>query len=201
MRTFKVLMAVAPLLATLPAFAQGTPEKKEPAKPPAGAPAPPAATKPAEPPKMEAPKPAKEMEELAKGMKGTWKCEGKVGEEGKMRPSKLTVQWGPELDGFWVVGKFAEAKGKENPMPYKAAAYIAFDGASKQFVRTDFDNSGGWSQMTAKAGEGGKMEWTGEGVMMGQKMAQKETITRKSDKEVEISGQGGNFKWERNCKK
>ncbi len=190
MRILKVLMAIASMLAALPAFAQGTP----------GAPAPPAA-KPAEPPKMEAPKPGKEISDLAKGMKGSWKCDGKVGPEGKQRPTKLTVQWGAELDGFWVVGKFAEAKTKDNPMPYKAASYISFDEAGKQFVRTDFDNFGGWAQMTSKPGEAGKMEWTGEGVMMGQKMAQKETITSKSDKEVEIAGQGGDFKWNLNCKK
>jgi hypothetical protein len=193
MRTLKVLLAVASMFAAVPAFAQGAPGAPPAAKPPAA--------KPPEPPKMEAPKPSKEIEDLAKGMKGTWKCEGKIGEEGKQVPAKLSVQWGAELDGFWVVGKFTGAKEKGSPMAYKAACYIAYDAAAKQFVRTDFDNSGGWSQMTSKPGDPGKMVWTGEGVMMGSKMAQNENITRKGDKEVEIAGQAGAFKWSFSCKK
>lgn len=190
MRTIKVLLAVAAMFAAVPAFAQGTP----------GAPAPPA-TKPAEPPKMEAPKPSKEIEAMAKGMKGTWKCEGKIGPEGQQIPAKSTVQWGTELDGFWIVGKFLGVKDKVNPFTYKGLTYISFDAAGKQFVRTDFDNMGGWAQMTSKAGDPGKMVWTGEGEMMGQKVAQNETITRKSDKEVELAGQAGTFKWAFTCKK
>src|SRR5262249_29488752 len=114
--------------------------------------------------------------------------------------TKLSVQWGAELDGFWIVGKFAETKSKDNPMPYKAATYISYDSAAKQLVRTDFDNIGGWATMTAKP-DPAKIEWTGEGVMMGQKTPQQETIARTSDKEVNVSGSAGAFKWAINCKK
>lgn len=74
------------------------------------------------------------------------------------------------------------------PVAYKAVDYYNYDVGSKQFVMASFDNMGSWYNATSKGWEGDKMEWTGKARMMGMDADTKTTITKKSDKEVTLSG-------------
>jgi hypothetical protein len=205
MKTMPISVAAVALYAAGTAFAQGA-DKKPPAAstPPAGA----AAAKPApEPPKgeaMMAPKPAPELDQL-KDLVGNWKCDGKMGINGKEQPMKSTTYkaaW--EMNNFWVVGHIDRAKTKDAPA-YHGVDYYTFDPATKMLVMTSFDNMGAWGTSTSKGFEGDKQEWSGKVHMMGAELDSKSTLTKKSDKEIHItgttSGSGLTMTMDQTCKK
>ena len=91
-------------------------------------------------------------------------------------------------------------KTKEKPA-WKGTAYYGYDPTTKMYVQYSFDNMGGWNQATSKGMEGKAEEWNGKGMMMGQMMEAKTTITHDSDKQVSIKSNAGGFEEEMVCKK
>jgi hypothetical protein len=149
------------------------------------------------------PKPPEEMAQL-KGMLGTWKCDGKFSGGGMEMAMKSKATFTSELDGFAVVGVMESPKSKTSP-GYKGRVMYSWDSAAKQFVAAGADNMGGSGHMTSKGWSGDSIEWAGKQSMMGQSEDSKETITKKGDKEVAITGSSGTgdkaAKWEMTCKK
>src|SRR5437588_10487277 len=65
----------------------------------------------------QAPKPDPEMSQL-KYFIGTWACKGMNPSTslGPEHPTTATVRLTQEMGGFWIMGRYEEAKTKENPM-------------------------------------------------------------------------------------
>lgn len=178
------------------------------APPAAGA----AAVKPAGPAKkMEMPKPAPEIAEVAKGMVGTWKCTGKAA----MNPadmtqmtdmkSTMTFKLDGSLDKFWITGTMV-SQGKPS---FKGTIYTTYDAAAKKWYRIGVDNMGGSESNWSVGPKDGKMLWEGDMRMPGMgamKTRTTETHT-KPGKEVSILGEGTMDGktwmkgWEATCKK
>ena len=155
-------------------------------------------------------KPAAEIEQMAKGMVGTWSCDGKSADMGKptMHPIQSTMKMTRELDGHWIMVDYSEKKTKENPMPFAFKEAIGFNKAEGKFHRMFIDNMGGTALMKAlPAAQDGKMEWTGDAMMGNQKMPMKDVITMKGEKEamIDVSMQAPDGKWmnvaQMSCKK
>ncbi len=155
------------------------------AKTPAAAGAPaaaPAAAAPATPPP-----PAPELVAFAKSLEGNWKCETKfpAGGMGPGSPelaAKSTVNIKKDLNGYWYRGSYEVKKTKTVP-GMKANFFIGYDPGSKQMLLSGLDSMGGGSFETGPL-EGDSFTATGEGYMMGMKSKVRETMTKKSDKEV-----------------
>jgi hypothetical protein len=112
--------------------------------------------------KMEMPKPAPELADMAKNMVGTWKCSGKA-----MDPSgtamdfkNLTIKNTLDLEKFWIKG---EMTGQIGPMKVRSIDYITYDAAQKKWFRVALDNHGG--QETNWSADG--KTWDGDMRMMG----------------------------------
>lgn len=133
-------------------------------------------------------KPAPELEKLAKGMTGTWKCDGQSADMGKptMHPIKSTMKLTTELGGHWILVNYDEQKTKENPMPFSFKEVIGFDKEKKQFQRMFIDNMGGHAMFHASPSTDNKMEWNGQAQMGAMKMNMKDVVTMKSDKEIAV---------------
>ncbi len=162
-----VLLAFA-----VPAFAQG----------PAGGETPP-------PP----PKPAPEMAQF-KSMEGKWKCKAKApaSPAGPAHDYEANLEVKAALGGFWLTEHYAQMKTKVHPMAQAFDAYITYDPASKRFQRIGADNIGAWESATSPGWEENKLVWTGElANFMGQaKLPYRFTITKKSDREVQVVFEG-----------
>jgi hypothetical protein len=166
--------ASAPVAANTPA-AKGTPTPT-----PAPAAAPTAA--PAVPPA-----PAPELVAFAKSLEGNWKCETKfpAGGMGPGSPelaAKSTVNIKKDLNGYWYKGSYEVKKTKTVP-GMKANFFLGYDPGSKQMILSGLDSMGGGSFETGPL-QGDSFTAVGEGYMMGMKSKVRETMTKKSDKEV-----------------
>ena len=173
------------LVFATPAFAQQ--KAPEPAKPAPAAKAEAAKPEAGKPDmsKMTPPTPAPEMAQL-KTMQGTWKCSGKM-EATPFSPAhamQSTVTCKPDLDGFWMVTRIEGKKSKEMPMAFKGVWSSTYDSSAKKFTSTFIDNMGGMGMQASTGWDGDKMVWSGEGMMMGQKMGMRDTFTKKGDKEM-----------------
>lgn len=197
-------LAADPPKPAAPAAPPAAPAKPaDKAAPPPAAPAATPAAAPAGPPP-----PATELTESFKPMEGKWKCDGKAPDSpfGKAHATKADMVWKSDLNGYWYVMRYEEKKTKENATPYIMASSVGFDPSKKQLVRTDIDGIGMVTHLSSKGWEGDKMTWSGD-VMGPQKMTFKETITKKSAKELasslEIAGPDGKFTgiMEMTCKK
>src|SRR5262249_7330005 len=138
-------------------------------------------------PAMEMPKPAKEIEDLAKAMGGTWKCTGKVHEpDGTSADVTGNVSGKQDIDKMWIHETFTQTKVKT---PYKFEAYIGYDGAAKKWSRVSFDNMGMWEQTSSDGGDAaGAWTWTGSASGMGMSPKVKTVHTKVSDKEFKLEG-------------
>lgn len=213
------------------ALAQGAAKPAEPAKPAAGKPA--EAAKPAAPAAAPAkdgkdmkagemkggdmkagapmgpPPPAAELAAGLKALEGKWKCAGeqKQTDFGPAHPVKATMTTKSDLGGHWYMMRYEEQKSKDSPNPYMMNATIGFDPTKKQFVRTDLDNTGSFYHATSTGWSGDKMVFTGELLAGGRKVPLRDTLTKKSDKEivtlVELGGKDGAWTTlvEQTCKK
>jgi hypothetical protein len=138
--------------------------------------------------KPQPPKPAPEMDQL-KPLAGEWSCDGTV-PAGAMGPGspeqkmKSTMKMKKSLDGFWYMTDYEEKKTKDHPFAIKAHGPLGYDASQKKFIMLGVDNTGGWVSETSSGWEGDKLVMTGEGVMMGQKAAYRDTITKKGDGEI-----------------
>jgi hypothetical protein len=184
--------ASAPVAANTPA-AKGTPA--------------PAAAAPAAPPAP--PTPAPELTAFAKNFEGSWKCESKfpAGAMGPGSPEasgKSTVSIKKDLNGFWYKGLYEIKKSKTMP-GMKAQFSMGYDPGSKQVLLTGTDNMGsGW--FAGGPIQGDSVTTVGDMFMMGMKSKVRESMSKKSDKEVfhkiEIDmGKGFQTVGEDTCKK
>ena len=168
--------------ATPAAPADAKKDAKAPAATPA-APAAPAAAPAAPPPPNEA------LAKNLKGMEGKWKCEAKYPDTafGKAHGAKAEFSMKSDLNGYFYTGRYEEKKAKDNPTPYVMAQTIGFDPSKSELVRTDVDGMGAITHLSSKGWDGDKMVWSGETMAGPQKLVFKETMTKKSDKEVSMT--------------
>jgi hypothetical protein len=146
------------------------------AKPGAAA-APPAAMGP--------PKPAPELDATFKAFEGTWKCDttfaaNAMGPGSAEIKAKTTIKFKKELGGFWYRGEYETKKTKEFP-GMKGTVYLGHDG--KQVLTTNVDAMGGMASGTGVV-SGNTITLNDDGFMMGNKVKMRETIEKKSDKEI-----------------
>jgi hypothetical protein len=197
----RVLAAALVLGISTVSFAQTKSEKsKAPEKPAAPASA------PSMPPGFMQPAP-----ELAKikWMAGTWQCTGKAmaSPMGPEHPTEAEVKSEEVLGGVWILFHYREKKTAQNPMPILGEEYWTYDASGKTWNRVVLDNTGSWGSATSNGWEKGKLVWSGEGVMGGQKRKFRDTFTEKSPQEIDYVGEmaGADNKlrklWEVNCKK
>ena len=147
------------------------------------APAAPAAAAVVPPPPNEA------LAKNLKGMEGKWKCDAKYPDTafGKAHNAKAEFNMKSDLNGYFYTARYEEKKAKDNPTPYVMAQFIGFDPSKSELVRTDMDGIGAITHLTSKGWEGDKMMWSGETMGGPQKLVFKETMTKKSDKEIAIA--------------
>jgi hypothetical protein len=124
------------------------------------------------------PKPAAEMK-TERWFAGSWNCQGTrhagpFGPEGKSA-SKLKMKL--DLNGFWL-----DVTGTAMAGPMKGQetfhSMAGWDGT--QHTRYDFQ-PGGMVHLTSKGWDGDKLIFEGDGMIGGQKVATKHTITKKGD--------------------
>ncbi len=126
---------------------------------------------PKAPPKMEAPKPAPELEAMAKNMVGSWKCSGKAMDMAgaAMEFKNLALKETLDLEKFWIKG---EMTGQIGPMKVRTLDYITYDAGQKKWFRASVDNHGGHETNWSSDGK----TWDGESSMMGMSMKSKATL-------------------------
>lgn len=135
-----------------------------------------------EAPKYEAPKPAQEVTDMAKGFAGNWKCEGKWSMDGaSWTDFKGTNKVTTDLDKFWIKGDMAMTAG---PMKMKGVEYITYDASQKKWYRHSMDSTGGSEYGWSADGK----KWEGEMRMMGI-VAKVKTTIEMSPKEIKGSGE------------
>jgi hypothetical protein len=146
---------------------------------------------------------------FAKNFEGSWKCESKI-PAGAMGPGspessgKSTVSFKKDLNGFWYKGLYEVKKSKTMP-GMKAQFSMGYDPGSKQVLLTGTDNMGsGW--FAGGPIQGDSVTTVGDMFMMGTKSKVRESMSKKSDKEVfhkiEIDmGKGFQTIGEDTCKK
>lgn len=145
-----------------------------------------------------APPPAAELAGNLKAIEGKWKCMGKTPDSpfAKAHPTKAEMSIKADLNGHWYLMRYEEKKTKENPAPYVMRSFVGFDPARKQLVRTDVDGLGMITHLASKGWEMDQLVWAGE-VGGPQKMQFRETITKKSPKEIvstlEVLGADGQW--------
>jgi len=155
-----------------PAAKAGAPAAGAPAAAPAGPPAPPP-----------------EVDQLYKGLEGSWKCEttfnaGAFGPGSPEMKAKSEVKVKKEPGGFWYKGEYKAKKTKTNP-EIAATFMLGYDAGLKQAVSVSTDNMGGYSIEHDASGSAEKVSFVGDGSMMGQKVKVRETMTHKDPKTVE----------------
>jgi hypothetical protein len=178
---------VAPTPAAKPAPAAAHDGTAKTATPPAAAPA--ATPTAAAPPPI--PTPSPELDNLYKGLEGSWKCEttmaaGSVGPgspELKVK-SMVKIAKAKDLGGMWYRGEYEIKKTKAIP-GFKSTFMLGYDPLSKAAMNVSYDNMGGAGLATGANATGDNVTFVGESYVMGQKMKTRETMTKKGPKEVE----------------
>jgi hypothetical protein len=187
--------AQAPKPAEKPAAPAAAPAKAPPpattttAKPSTPAAAPAAAPTAAAPPAM--PTPSPELDNLYKGLEGSWKCDttmaaGAVGPgspELKVK-SQVKIAKAKDLGGMWYRGEYEIKKTKTVP-GFKGLFMLGYDAMSKAALNVSYDNTGAAGLATGTNPTAETVTFVGESYMMGQKMKTRETMIKKSPKEVE----------------
>jgi len=180
--------AAAPTAAAKPGDKAPAPAAAKPGDKAAAPAAAPAAAAPAAP--TEPPKPAPETEALFKPFEGSWKCDttfaaNSMGPGSPEVKTKADVKIKKDLGGFWYHGEYKVKKTKTTP-GMEGVFMLSYDPAGKQAVSVSYDGMGGYAVETAPgAAAGQKLVLTGDGHMMGMKVKMRETMEKKSDKEIE----------------
>lgn len=206
-----------------PAPAAAKPMAVPAAKPPAPMPAMPAGAQMAKQPAMMAPAPAapaaapaapmpapsKDLEAFMKGFEGHWHCDTKFA-AGSMGPgspemaAKTTVKIKKEFGGMSWHGEYSLPKSKT--MPAMSGVFqIAHDSGSNQATIIGYDSMGSSFLGTGPI-SGESVTFVEDGFMMGAKTKIRETMAKKSPKEVshiyEVDmGRGFQPMGEDSCKK
>ena len=155
-----------------------------------------------------APKTSHELGKM-KWMTGTWQCTGKTmaSAMGPEHPTEARVEVATGLEGFWMISRYREKRTAQNTVPISADEYWTYDAAANNWQRMAMDTTGGWAVGTSPGWDRGKIVWTSEGPMGGQKMKFRNTFTQKSDREIayvgEMGSSDGKFStvWNITCKK
>ena len=131
------------------------------------------------------PRPAPEMAKL-KAFEGKWACTGQMDASpfGPAHKTATNVTAHPDLGGFWLSGRVAEAKTAESPMPMEGMFHQTWDPGSKQYVMLWVDNTGGWAQENSAGWQGDTIVWSGDAWAGGQKAGMKESFTFKGAGEM-----------------
>ncbi|HKA88761.1 MAG TPA: DUF1579 family protein [Haliangiales bacterium] len=129
------------------------------------------------------PKPAPELDAMAKLMLGTWACDStaKVGKNEQKYTLKIT--WTRELGGFWLVGR---SEASVQGMKLESVSYLGYDAGTKTWMQVGVDSEGSLVSLTAKGGPD-KLEFTGKARAMGQEMSPTMTMVKKGDREVVLT--------------
>jgi hypothetical protein len=137
------------------------------------------------------PAPSPELDTLYKGYAGNWKCETTFpaealgpGSPEQKATSMVKIQKDKDLGGFWYRGEYQVKKTKTFP-GLRAGFALGYDAASKTALFMAADSMGGNVNASGSGATGDSVTFTGEGFMMGQKVKYRETMTHRSDKEVE----------------
>jgi hypothetical protein len=148
--------------------------------------APPAGGAPAGPPA-----PSPELDTLFKGYEGNWKCETTfaAGSLGPGAPeqkatSAVKIQKDKELSGFWYRGDYQVKKTKTFP-GLRAGFVLGYEPASKTALFMGADSMGGNVNAAGAGATADSVTFTGDGIVMGQKVKVRESMTKKGPKEVE----------------
>ena len=131
-----------------------------------------------------APKPAPEMSQL-KYYAGSWTCTGDApaGPFGPAHKTQSSLVLKSDLDGFWYNGPLTETKTASNTQPVKGMAHLGYEPKGKQFVMVWVDNFGSWATEMSPGWQGDTMVWTGDMMVMGDKLGARDTYVKKSDTE------------------
>jgi len=134
---------------------------------------------------MGPPKPSPELDATYKALDGAWKCDttfpaNAMGPASPEVKAKSTIKFKKDLGGFWYRGDYDIKKTKGFP-GMKGTVYLGHDG--KQLLTSLVDSMGGYSAGTGTA-SGDMLTFTEDGYMMGMKVKMRETIQKKSDKEI-----------------
>jgi len=138
----------------------------------------------------QAPKPDAEMSQL-KLFVGTWSCKGMspATSLGPEHPTQATVKATLDYGGFWITGRYEEAKTGENPMPYKFMFVWGHDAKDKKFYQWSFDVMGGNGREESSGWDGDKLVFNGSMMVMGKPTNARDTFTKKSDTELVHMGE------------
>jgi hypothetical protein len=142
------------------------------------------------------PPPPAELAQL-KVFEGTWTCHGNV-PEGPLGPARKTnthVNAHKDLGGMWYSGRVEESASKANPHAFAGMFHMGYDTAAKSFVMVWVDNVGGWANQTASGWDGDRLVFSGPGSMMGQKIAARDTFTKKGADLAHLGELQMNDKW------
>lgn len=128
------------------------------------------------------------MVELAKLMKGTWKCTGKADIGGTMFDIKATMthKLDPNLGKFWVTSNFVGTVAKMPPM--KFTMFTGWDANAKKLFRVSVSAMGGHMVSTANY-DAKKITFEGESSNMNGVVRMRHTEEVISPKEVHVTGE------------
>jgi hypothetical protein len=159
-----------------------------------------------------APAPSPELDALFKGYAGTWKCDTTfpAGAMGPGSPeqkatSTVKIQKDKDLGGFWYRGDYQVKKTKTFP-GIRAGFVLGYEPATKTALFMGADSMGGNVNAAGTGATAETVTFVGDGFMMGQKVKFRESMTHKSDKEVDHKsevdmGKGFQVMFEDLCKK
>jgi hypothetical protein len=135
--------------------------------------------------------PAPELDMLFKSYEGSWKCDTTMapGASGPNSPelkvkSMVKIAKAKDLGGFWYRGEYETKKTKATP-GFRGTFMMGYDAASKTALNLSYDNTGTASLATAPNASGDTVTFVGDSYMNGVKAKTRETMIKKSPKEVE----------------
>jgi hypothetical protein len=135
--------------------------------------------------KIEMPKPAPELAEMAKGRAGTWTCKGKAWmPDGSEHAMTGAMKSRSDLDGFWIHDTW---DGKMDQIPFKFEAYTTYDSKSKQLRRVVADSLGGQQVGTSDGLNDNKIDFTIEAVSVMGPMTLKEHVDKVDPRTLKIT--------------
>jgi hypothetical protein len=122
---------------------------------------------------IDPPVPAPELVAAGKAMKGTWRCRGFLSNpDGSSTPTTGTMKIALDLDGFWLISDYVEARSKAPMMPHPTHLRMArtFDARTRTWTALSLANNGTGQTLTS-TDTASPMTWTGALVMGGTKVA------------------------------
>jgi len=127
---------------------------------------------------------------------GIWTCTGaqEASILGPAHPTRATFSIA--AGESWLKVHFAESKTRDVPVPEVDDERWGYDEAAGRYVRFLFDNFGGFGRAESAGLQEGKLVWTGEYQLEGEKLAFRETFTLRERTLADVFelNQGGQWK-------